>query len=436
MSRSQVLLCSVGTGNADQLRESLLIPLTKSIQQGEWEQVILLPSQHTAANARTLRDELQAVAIEIKELPQAGQEDDADACFAHFDRVIEQLRSHWEPHQILVDFTRGTKAMSAALVLAAVRHELPRLRYVTGQKTDKGGTVIPGTEVVKDVSTTQATARRRLDEALSFMQRGNFAAVLEILPSPDNPFAAAWPRELLEVAKQVRPIAQFYAAWDRLDYKSASQQELPPIDAVPILWRSVVPQPETQAWVNRLAEPLPTDAKQQAPRLRCLAADLLANGERRLRDQHFEDTVLRAYRVLELVGQFRLCDLGIKSDDIPVDHPVVREFMDRLQKKRSTPLSTIRGGRQTVAAREQVARLLKSFNDRLADKLLKYGEEGVVSASSRNLSALIHGFEATGGDNPVPLAELLNKLDGLLREDSPTAADSLHLSRSMCGQQY
>ena len=114
------------TGNVDQLRDTLLTPLTKSIQAGEWQRVILLPSKVTADNAAQLQNELAQFAIEIQPLPVAGAEDNADACFAHFDRVIEELRNAGnEPQQILADFTRGTKAMSAALALAAIRHELP-----------------------------------------------------------------------------------------------------------------------------------------------------------------------------------------------------------------------------------------------------------------------------------------------------------------------
>ena len=69
------------------------------------------------------------------------------------------------------DFTRVTKAMSAALVLAAIRHELPQLRYLSGGRRDERGLVVPGTEIVTDIRTTVATTRRRLDEASDFLLR-------------------------------------------------------------------------------------------------------------------------------------------------------------------------------------------------------------------------------------------------------------------------
>src|SRR5207248_2982365 len=80
-----------------------------------------------------LREQVRDVPIEIRPLPNVGDEDDPDACFAHFNVILEEVRAGGVPaDDIIVDFTRGTKVMSAALVLAAVRQEVPRLRYISG----------------------------------------------------------------------------------------------------------------------------------------------------------------------------------------------------------------------------------------------------------------------------------------------------------------
>jgi hypothetical protein len=138
-------------------------------------------------------------------LPQAGVEDDADACFAHFDSVLAALRNQGMPAEsLLVDFTRGTKAMSAALVLAAIRHDLPQLRYISGGKRDERGMVVPGTEIVAEVHTTIAMARKRLDDACRFLQHGNFAAVLQTVPEGTQLANLQWPDELSGLANLVR----------------------------------------------------------------------------------------------------------------------------------------------------------------------------------------------------------------------------------------
>src|SRR5688572_19829066 len=104
-------------------------------------------------------------------------------------------------------------------------------------------------------------------------------------------------------------------------------------------WDFFLPSSEVRDWVKSLAADLPDEARSRAGHLRLLAVDLLVNGERRLRDHQFEDAIIRGYRVLELVGQIRLCDQGIHSDDVPADHAIVQDFEQDLLKNRSAPLS-------------------------------------------------------------------------------------------------
>jgi CRISPR-associated protein (TIGR02710 family) len=430
MSESRILLCTVGTGDITKPEETLLEPLRKSIRKGKWQRVILLPSQLTAENANRLQAELRELPIEIKPLPMAGIEDDFDACFAHFDRVLEEVRASGVPaDSIVFDLTRGTKVMSAALALSAINHDLPTLRYIHGQR-DVRGMVQPGTEVVGEFRTTVATARKRLDEAHRFFARGNFAAVLDTLPDPEAQ-AGAWPIEMLDTVRSVRALAAYYAAWDRLDYKGAHRIVLPTPMPKSSAWSMFYPSLAALQWVADLSQQLPPAAADRALHLRRLAVDLLANGERRLRDHQFEDAIIRAYRVLELVGQIRLCDQGLHSDALPPDNPVVQQFQAELIKGKSEPLGTNKDG-TLVAAREKVARLLKRLGDSLAPRLIELGNEGAVKASVRNYSALIHGFEAVSGSEPQPLRELYLKLERLLVDDGGAdTGERLKIAKSL-----
>lgn len=425
MSRPSILICTVGTGNIDQLRETLLESLKKSIRKGEWTRVILIPSQLTKENATKLCEEVQDIPIDIKELPERGVEDDADACFGHFDQILASLRAQGIPAgDLLVDFTRGTKAMSAALVLAAVRHDLPQLRYISGGKRDERGMVVPGTEIVAEVRTTIATARRRLDDAYGFFQHGNFAAVLEGLPDPGQFPDVQWPQDLSELASAVRTLAAFYAAWDRLDYREAQKIELSACVNVPPPWDKFLPPSAIRDWVTVLAQPWPETNPERATKLRSLVADLLANGERRLRDHHYEDAIIRGYRVLELIGQIRLFDRDLDSDALPSEHPDVKAFQERLLADNKSEPLIMKDGKYK-AAQNKVARLLKHLHDSLAKDLLKLADkaEGQVKLSKRNYSIWIHGFEAIAGSDPEPIRNLLKELEKLLIKDGDTEAE-------------
>ena len=284
-------------------------------------------------------------------------------------QVLAALLQRASPEQIEVDFTRGTKAMSAALVLAATRRAIPGLRYLVGPR-DRRGIVEPGFERVHRIPTTTVDGHRRLDLARALLQRGDFAAVPDVLPDLDHPSASLYADELLATMRAVRAAAHFYAAWDRLDYASAANVEAgaPPSRD----WEPVWPTDAMRAWVTDLThEPDRTDHPAMAAWLRRLVVDLQANGERRVRAGQHEDALVRAYRTLELIGQIRLFDRGLDSGDLDPDHAEVKALQNRLEKKKDAPLS-VGPGDELQAGRFQVARILKRCGDGLAQRLLDF----------------------------------------------------------------
>ena len=423
----RTLVMTVGTGDIDRIEDTLLTPLRKSIATDAWDVVVLLPSTVTESFARRLREELDGVEIEIRPLPQ-GDENDADRAYAHFDHVLAAILQRAPPAQIEVDFTRGTKAMSAALVLAATRRAIPRLRYLVGRR-DRRGMVEPGSEKVHRIRTTTVDGHRRLDLARALLQRGDFAAVADILPDPDHPHASLYTDDLLAVTRAVRAAARFYAAWDRLDYTSASDVD---VGASPSNdWFPVWPTDAMRAWVQDLQrEPERSDHPAMTAWLRRLVVDLLANGERRVRDGHHEDALVRAYRVLELIGQVRLFDYGLDSASLDSNHEAVKAVQQRLEKKNDAPLTFRREGK-LQAGRSQTARILKRCGDALAKRLFDFENAPLLKPTLRNTSVLVHGFVARAPDDPEPLHNLFNDLEALARQDGgPDVAERFRIARS------
>lgn len=426
----QALVLTVGTGNIDDIERTLLVPMIKSVDNGEWDRVILLPSRMTEQFAQTLQQRVSNPAVGIDALPALGHENDADACFGHFDSVLAQLIADgFKPGDIVVDFTRGTKAMSAALVLAAVGRNIPVLRYVHGERRDERGMVVPGTERIGQIPTTLATARRRLQQAKHFMRQGDFAGAIELLPN------VGVPEKLKEEAEALAAAAQIYAAWDRLNYKNAVEMLEQQGPAAARAGEFALTPPMRQ-WLSRLAkQPDRSDHAAMAACLRALACDLLANGERRLRDRHFEDTLIRAYRVLELTGQIRLFDRGYDSAALPEDDEKIKGFRAQLEKKKEHGFGVNKRGRKKgtlTAPRELAARFLKRLGDPLAAQLLKFDSgQGRFRTSLRNRSILTHGFTATAPPEERPLRQVLDDLERLLIEDDAKADDRLKVARSL-----
>lgn len=429
MGSDRILFITVGTGDIERLEESLFVPLRKSIRKGEWQEVVLLPSQETARTASQLRDELADLRIVMAPLPQPDLENNADQSYAHFERVIaERITAGTPAEQMVVDFTRGTKAMSAALVLAASRHGIARLRYIVGQRC-KTGSVIAGTEELHEFRTTVSSGHRLLDQARLLMEQGNFAAVLTVLPDPDNPMAALWPGDVLELSRFGRALAAFYGAWDRLDYAEAGTfltQDLPPCPDPH--WERLMPDRAATGHVRSLAAPMPEKPQARADWVQARAVDLLANGERRIWHKQFEDAYLRAYRVLELVGQARLFAHGLDSSQLPPDHSAVQTLKAKL-KEHEGGFGIDRKTKNYTAARELTARLLKVLDDPMGSRLLKLGEGSFVKA--RNRSLLIHGYTATNLSSDRELRAIYAELETLLCQDSDQAARALAAARTV-----
>lgn len=423
----RTLIMTVGTGDSSRVEETLLTPLRKSIATEAWNAVVLLPSTETESFARRLREELDRVEVQIYPLPR-GDENDADRAYAHFDGVLAGVLRKAAPEQVEVDFTRGTKAMSAALVLAATRRAIPHLRYLDGRR-DHRGMVEPGSEDVRRIRTTTVDGHRRLDLARTIFRRGDFSAVGDVLPDPDNPLAELYPDQLLAATRAVRAAARFYAAWDRLDYVSATTVEVSasPSDD----WTPVWPSSAMRTWVLDLKqEPDRSDHRAMAAWLRRLVVDLLANGERRIRGGQYEDALLRAYRVLELIGQVRLFDWGLDSANLDPDREEVAAVQRRLAKKNGDPLTRGRNG-ELQAGRLQVARILKQCGDPLAKRLLAFDGTPSLKPTLRNTSVLVHGFVARAPESPGPLRRLFHDLEALVMEDAdPDAAERLRIARS------
>ena len=422
----KVLVLTVGTGNIDDLEQTLLVPMCKSVEDGEWDRIVLLPSHTTEGFAQKLQERIANPAVKIHVLPQAGQENNADACFGHFDEVLDRLIGDdgFKQSDIVVDFTRGTKAMSAALVLAALGRDIPVLRYVHSKQRDQRGMVVPGTEKIGKIKTDLATQRRRINQAERLMNHGDFGAVIELLFDFEGPFIGE--------AKALRSVAQVYAAWDRLDYKAAVEELNRCKEMAENTGRFVLTS-AMDSWLKELErKPNLSDHPAMAAHLRALACDLLANAERRLRDRHFEDALIRAYRVLELIGQIRLFARGYDSAALQPEDATIVRLRKKLKKKGSNDFYTDLKTGKLQASSFLATRLLKELNDELADQLLNFDQRhSETQTRNRNQSILIHGFTSTAPAEADPLRVLLVALEKLLKEDDPSAGKRLKVARSL-----
>jgi CRISPR-associated protein (TIGR02710 family) len=410
---------TVGAGFPDQIEKSLLAPLLMSIDHGNWRRVVLFPSVETIVHAKAIRDRRPNLDFDIEPFEQPRTENDVDACFEHFDKVIAALlKGGATPHEIAADFTRGTKAMSAALTMAAVRRGIRQLRYIEGER--ERGTVKPGSEKLRDFYPLKVIAGRRLDAGLMLVKKGSFAAAAELL-NEGILGEERWDEDLRRKAEAARELARFLAAWDRLDYDRAHTllDSTRTLD-LPSDWAALVPPDKVAAWIDNLSAPEKRkDLQFMADHCRRLAVDLAANAERCVEAHRFEDALVRAYRVSEILGQAALFAQGYDSEHVKLDDPRMTEFRKELKRSKSNlPSPNSKDPTACSLAKEQVARFLKHLGDKVGKQLIEFSKDGRPGEmlKKRNNSILIHGFSARGPKDRGDAKRLVEGLEKLLHQ--------------------
>ncbi len=331
MATPTVLLCTVG-GSPD--------PIVKAIDERKPDHVVFLCTGPSPGNPgsrvqiegpvppppaassrphdpRTIpeRAGLAAGRFEIVEVPA----DDPDGVFWEARRVLRALRARKELRgaRIWVDYTGGTKSMTAGLLAAAIGLDAAtRPQLVTGERADLVQ-VTAGTERAREVPVDALLADRMLAQAEALWARFAYAAAAELLAPVHESLAVAEraPESLREAVRVALRASAMFAAWDRFDHAGAlvlaRDHGLFRLDAL---------RPFDQP-LRKLADP--------TRRLPLLLLDLWHAALRAAVRGAFDDAVARCYRLVEATAQHLLATrLGIETSAL---EPA--RFLDRLPEK-------------------------------------------------------------------------------------------------------
>lgn len=299
----------------------------------------------------------------------------------------------------VADYSEGTRPMSAALFEAATSLGVPVVTYVTGERGDDGG-VIPGTERTYAVHGRRLRAVESLDEAVERFNEGRYAVAAEIAdrlsdtPEVFLPFDGQG-RDLVAVA------AETFEAWDRFQLAEALEimQKL---------------GDEDRFDPDFVAEHLMTTDEREAIRQRHLhqavnremylglLADVVANADRRLAEQSYDDAVGRLYRAIEYVAQLRIWERWeLSTAEFPVDR-----LPDAIAGPDDEP------GQTRPLAQADAWKLLCHEDDELGELYETLYEETDLRRAlrKRNVSILAHGFEPVKATYAETLREAVDRL--------------------------
>lgn len=323
--------------------------------------------------ANTLR--LSPEAYGIYETPNL---DDVEATYLACRAALRDLaRRGFEPDDIEVDYTSGTKAMTSGLVLAAVAHRCGTLSYIAGSRSS--GTVVSGTERLVPIEPRRIWADERLALARELCRVQRFDAAFHLIASLNTAWMGEYEARLKDLLIHV---AEGYGAWDRFEYARAAGELDKVLRADPAEVPEIGPFRPAAELPSRLLA-LKPERGHSPDRL----ADLFNNARRRLDEGRYDDALARLYRLTEMLAQWILGkEFGIDSAAVEVA---------RVPDSLRTELEAIRNRHGVIQiGLDWDYRLLKEQGHAVGQHFDQGELHGIgVLLKKRNVSLLAHGLE-------------------------------------------
>ncbi|MCD6508615.1 TIGR02710 family CRISPR-associated protein [Candidatus Poribacteria bacterium] len=385
------LILSVGTSAE---------PLIKAVEEAgeEVEEVFLVygrpfegqtPSPFDVAYELKRHSQERGLNVRTFEVPDP---EDFNLCLKISKEALDAAK---ESEMIVVNYTGGTKSLSAALAHAALSTEIAGeliFEYVGG-KRDRNGRVIGKEMKIKRISNTLTVEISH--RIVNLLSEANYAAAFylsERLPE------TGW-------AGFLKRATEALWLWDNFDYEPATaiiRDELQQNAQVFLDHDLLSPIAETIVRLARTSRPL----RKSVPMLKKLSAkdrnqtdlpeteamslicaDTLENAQRRMRQGRATDAVLRAYRAVEVAVQGKLMSMGI-NPWLPNWDAIDTEALKRFQERMGYLPNDIALSAGICLIESISGQTLdERKNDMLKDLL-----------RSRNMSYLEHGYTRLDGE--------------------------------------
>ena len=337
-------------------------------------------------------------------------------CYGQLIKKLPEILEKWDvdPREVCIDYTGGTKTMSAALVLATVENSC-YYSYVGGDERSKGGVgiVLDGKEKMRFLNNPwDEIAIKERKEAAILFNKARYASSAEVLKNC-----------LSKISEKQRPffeallaMVQGYDLWDRFQHDKAKthlyrcRNVLIALSAERENFRAIVDCLEINI---RFLEKLLACGKPS----RLFFYDLLSNAKRRADlEGKFDDAVARLYRAIEVLAQNELKkNYGIDSSNVDIESvpPSIRqEFSAGYQQSGKGKLKI-----PLFAS----YRLLKELGNELAIKFYSvYESEIRPILDIRNSSILAHGFNPVEKSTFMRLLKTILEFSGTKEEEIPS----------------
>ncbi|RMF78481.1 MAG: TIGR02710 family CRISPR-associated protein [Planctomycetota bacterium] len=297
--QADTIIITVGTGRS---RHDIASAISYSVRDSGAKRAVFLCSD------KTHDETLPLILDNLGWAPDAAH-CVVDVCTNPDD--VQQLFLKWakswpqwvrDGESVVVDFTSGTKPMSAAAFAVAIARGATQVSYVTGAR-DETGRVLPDKPMkVQRITPNLVLARRQLQLADQYFSEGDYAAAAvqtEALKKKD----AIAHKGLHLRAQCVHAVSRVYEAWMRFDWKQALSRLR---EGRRYCQDSVHLEDPEQLRRNEEVISAAEEGRKKALPNAAMCADLLNNIEFCLRRRRWDDALSRMYRTTEMLAQLRL----------------------------------------------------------------------------------------------------------------------------------
>jgi len=310
-----------------------LAPLVKSVKTFIPDYIFLIASQDTIDLAVELKKEAKVLSPGCAvEIATVDEPESLQACH-EVARKVALKAVDIPDSQIRVDYTGGTKSMSAAAVLATADFHF-EYAYTGGERRDREniGRVLDGYEKLIEMPVPLSYLQgAELEHVRQLYSGWNFDAARQYCEYLGHLLGKTLAGEFYRGLEKV--MEGFYW-WDNFRHDTAqrafSKTDLDVLQSHELaiqdkrLKKFLKGVKKSQERLNTLTAV--TKGKTVKPSVE-LARDLLANADRRADEGRFDDAILRLYRIIEMTVQATLLEkYGIETDNVPVNKLSQKEF--------------------------------------------------------------------------------------------------------------
>mgnify|MGYP006282790275 CR=1 FL=1 len=347
---------------------------------------------------------------------------DLGECRSRTHEALQWLREECglPAERVRIDYTGGTKTMSAGAVLAAAPDGYGFV-YVTGKRRDPDGlgTVRSGHErVVFPDNPWVLLEEPKIQLLLRLADLGQWAAARRLCEDLEETAAT----ETGVLFSELNGLLEGLARWDSFDHEGAWRTwrsgHLPQavVDLANAADRPLIAAVATTCTrlINQLKEICrATDSLEEAE-LDPVVLDMLRNSLRQGELGYRDEAALRCYRALELCVARRLKLLhGIENDAVDPEK-VPEPLREELREKKGEPPAE--GWR--LGLRDS-ARLLELLDDPVGERVWECLREQRIDLTARNRSWLIHGQEHVTQNQLRAFQQTTLKVLGIEEDEVP-----------------